>query len=104
KTSAGPIREFPLSVRRILGQNLPVSGGAYFRLYPYAVTHSNFKAFESRGMPVVFYLHPWELDPEHPRVRFHWRAWLTHYANLGSTSPKLRRLLEDFRFSTLQEV
>jgi polysaccharide deacetylase family protein (PEP-CTERM system associated) len=103
-TPAGPIHEFPLSVRRIMGRNVPVSGGAYFRLYPYAMTRSNFRAAEADGRPTVFYLHPWELDASHPRVSFHWKAWLTHYANLGSTEPKLRRMLREFRFATLSEA
>ncbi len=101
QTPAGPLLELPLSVRRIAGRNLPVSGGAYFRLYPYAVTRANFRASEAAGRPVVFYLHPWELDPGHPRVRFHWKAWATHYARLGTTRPKLERLLGDFSFGTL---
>jgi polysaccharide deacetylase family protein (PEP-CTERM system associated) len=104
ETKAGPIREFPISVRPFRGKNLPVSGGAYFRIYPYAVTRSNFRFLEESGQPGVFYLHPWELDPDHPRVRFDWRAWTTHYINLRSTVPKLRKLLRDFRFAPMNEV
>lgn len=104
ETSAGPIMEFPISVRRLLGQNVPVGGGAYFRLYPYALTRANMRDAEAEGRPVVFYLHPWELDAQHPRVPFHWRARLTHYANIASTRPKLERLLDDFSFGTLTEV
>jgi polysaccharide deacetylase family protein (PEP-CTERM system associated) len=103
-TPAGPIMELPLSVRRVLGRNVPVSGGAYFRLYPYAVTRSNFRDAERAGRPVVFYLHPWELDPDHPRVPFHWKARLTHYANLGGTIPRLERLIAEFSFAPLGEV
>ncbi len=103
-TPAGAIWELPISIRRVFGYNFPVSGGAYFRLYPYAVTHANFLAVERDGRPVVFYLHPWELDPEHPRIPFHWKAHFAHYANLRSTEPKLRRLLREFRFGALGEV
>jgi polysaccharide deacetylase family protein (PEP-CTERM system associated) len=103
-TSAGPIVEFPMSTRRMLGRNVPVTGGAYFRIYPYALTSANVRASEREGLPVVFYLHPWELDPDHPLVRFHWKAMITHYFNLRSTVPKLERLLADFRFTTLGEV
>ncbi len=103
-TPKGRILELPISVRRILGRNLPVSGGAYFRIYPYALTRANFRAAERAGRPVVFYLHPWELDPGHPRVPFEWRARATHYVNLRSTEPRLRRLLRDFRFGTLGRV
>lgn len=103
-TPAGPIFELPLSVRRLLGRNVPVSGGAYFRIYPYAVTRANFRAAEQAGRPVVFYLHPWELDPDHPRVSFHWKPRLTHYFNLRMTEPRLKRLFRDFRFGPLGEV
>jgi len=73
-TPSGPIYEFPLSVRRIAGRNLPACGGAYFRLYPYWLTRSNIRAAQQQGRPAVFYLHPWELDPDHPRVPFYWRG------------------------------
>lgn len=104
ETSAGMIYELPISIRRILGINFPASGGAYFRLYPYGVTRANFRAAERAGRPVVFYIHPWELDPHHPRVSFHWKPRLTHYVNLRTTEPKLKRLLQDFRFAPLGEV
>jgi hypothetical protein len=104
ETAAGPIYEFPISVRRLLGQNLPISGGAYFRIYPYAFTHANFRWTEAQGRPAVFYLHPWELDPDHPRVKFDWRARTTHYFNLRHTGARLRRLLRDFKFAPLGEV
>ncbi len=103
-TPAGQIYEWPISIRRVFGRNFPVSGGAYFRIYPYALTRVNFRALERQGRPVVFYLHPWELDPHHPRVPFTWRARLTHYFNLHSTAPKLRGLLREFRFGALGDV
>jgi polysaccharide deacetylase family protein (PEP-CTERM system associated) len=104
QTTAGPIYEFPISVRSIVGQMLPIAGGAYFRIYPYALTRANFRWAERNGSPAVFYLHPWELDPDHPRVAFDWRARVTHYVNLRQTAPRLRRLLADFRFAPLGEV
>jgi polysaccharide deacetylase family protein (PEP-CTERM system associated) len=104
QTGSGPILELPISVRRVLGHNMPVSGGAYFRIYPYALTKANFRAAEREQRPVVFYLHPWELDPGHPRIPFAWKARATHYVRLGSTVPKLRRLLRDFHFAPLGEV
>jgi polysaccharide deacetylase family protein (PEP-CTERM system associated) len=104
ETAGGPIFELPLSVRSLLGRRVPVSGGAYFRLYPYALTRANFRACERAGCPVVFYLHPWELDPDHPRVAFPWKARLTHYACLRSVPARLEQLLCDFRFGTLGEV
>jgi len=103
-TAKGAILEVPLGVRRIGRFQVPVTGGAYLRLYPYAVSRANLRAIERTGKPHVFYLHPWELDPDHPRVPFHWKARLTHYANLRSTAPKLSRLLKEFEFGTIDEV
>jgi polysaccharide deacetylase family protein (PEP-CTERM system associated) len=103
-TPSGAIYELPMSVRRIAGRNIPVSGGAYFRLYPYAITAANIRHAEAAGRPVVFYLHPWELDPAHPRLAFDWRARLTHYVNLDRTDGRLQRLLREFRFGTLGDV
>jgi polysaccharide deacetylase family protein (PEP-CTERM system associated) len=103
-TPAGEILEFPISVRVRRGRNVPVSGGAYFRIYPYAMTRKNLEARVAEGKPTTFYIHPWELDPGHPRVRFHWKAWLTHYANLGATAPRLGQLFRDFDFTTTGEV
>ena len=104
ETAAGPIAELPITVREVFGARIPAAGGAYFRIYPYVMTRSNFHAAERAGVPVVFYLHPWELDPGHPRVPFHWKARVTHYVNLRSTQPKLRRLLQEFEFGPLSEV
>jgi polysaccharide deacetylase family protein (PEP-CTERM system associated) len=104
KTSAGPLCEFPISTRRVFGRNVPVTGGAYFRIYPYALSRANIRAAEREGTPVVFYLHPWELDPDHPRVSFRRKAMLTHYVNLRSTGPRLARLCNEFTFTTLGEV
>jgi len=103
-TPSGPLYEFPLSVRRVAGRNVPACGGAYFRLYPYMLTRANMRAAERAGRPAVFYLHPWELDPDHPRVAFHWKPRFTHYVNLSATAPRLRRLLTDFEFGPLGEV
>ena len=96
--------EFPVSTVRLFGQNVPASGGAYFRIYPYAVTRWLMRRVNHAGWPVVFYLHPWELDPEQPRPPLPWRIRATHYHNLGRTVERVHRLLGDFRFATLGEV
>lgn len=103
-TRAGPLWEFPISVIDRYGQTIPVSGGAYFRFYPYSLTRSNFRAQERLGRRVIFYLHPWELDPDHPQVSFAWRPRFTHYANLQSTRPKLVRLLKEFSFGSIGDI
>lgn len=104
KTASGSICEIPISVREVGKMRLPVTGGAYFRLYPYFVSRANMRAVSKKQRAVVFYLHPWELDPDHPRIAFYWKARLTHYANLKATEPRLRRLLADFSFCPLREI
>jgi polysaccharide deacetylase family protein (PEP-CTERM system associated) len=104
ETPAGPIYELPLTTRRMFGRNVPIAGGAYFRIYPLSLTRANFKALEAERRPMNFYIHPWELDPGHPRVPFHWRAHLTHYVNLRSTERKLSRLMDEFEFGPLGEI
>jgi len=101
---AATLREFPITTWRVLGRNLPIAGGAYFRIYPYALTRAGFRAVNAEGRPAVFYLHPWELDPDHPRIPIAKRIALTHYANLKGTEGRLRRLLGDFRFAPMGEV
>jgi polysaccharide deacetylase family protein (PEP-CTERM system associated) len=99
------ILELPVSTFPTPLANVPVGGGAYFRLYPYALTRFLLRRLAERGESLSFYVHPWELDPDHPRTdEVAWLAGLTHYANLRSTRPKLRRLFRDFRFAPYREV
>jgi polysaccharide deacetylase family protein (PEP-CTERM system associated) len=99
-----PLTEFPITTWKVLGRNIPVAGGAYFRIYPYALTRLAFRSLNRQGHAGVFYIHPWELDPDHPRIPVPRRIGLTHYANLGATERRLRRLLTDFRFVPMREI
>ena len=103
-TGAGTLEEFPLSTVAIRGRTVPVGGGAYFRIYPYALTRRALRSINARGRPAAFYLHPWELDPNHPRIPLPRRVAATHYFNLRATEPRLRRLLGDFAFAPMKEV
>jgi polysaccharide deacetylase family protein (PEP-CTERM system associated) len=103
-TPSGAIWEFPISVLQVAGRTMPVSGGAYFRIYPYVLTRANFRRSERLRRPVIFYIHPWELDPDHPRVPFYWKPRFTHYVNLRSTERKLTALVRDFEFGTIAEA
>ncbi len=96
--------EFPVSTWRFRERNLPMSGGAYFRIYPYALSRRLLHAINARGHAAVFYLHPWELDPDHPRIALPRRIKLTHYFNLRATERRFRRLLGEFRFAPMREV
>jgi polysaccharide deacetylase family protein (PEP-CTERM system associated) len=101
----GCLVEVPASASRWCGVNLPVGGGGYFRLLPYAWTHWGLKRIntvEKRG--AVFYLHPWELDDAQPRLPAGALTRVRHYRNLGKTEPRLRRLLQDFAFGPMASV
>ena len=105
-TPAGRLWEFPPTVTRIGRFNLPVGGGGYFRLYPYHLTqHYLSKLVNQRQQPFMFYIHPWDLDADQPRLEFGSRATrFRHYVNLGRTADKLERLLKQFRFGRISDV
>lgn len=101
----GSLWEIPGSTVRLAGANLPVAGGGYFRLAPYGWTKWGIERVNRReGQPVVFYLHPWEIDPEQPRMPVSGLSRLRHYANLQRTEARLERLLADFRFDSIAAV
>ena len=79
-------------------------GGAYLRIYPYKLTKAALKKSAVNGLPGMFYVHPWELDPKHPKIKIGLKPFITHYSRLGSTVPKLRKLLSDFQFTTAQQA
>jgi polysaccharide deacetylase family protein (PEP-CTERM system associated) len=94
--------EFPPSVARRLGLNIPISGGGYFRLYPFWITSRGLRQInEVQREPFMFYIHPWELDPDQPRLSASNRTRFRHYVGLRSLEQKLTRLLNRFRFGTL---
>lgn len=97
--------EFPLSTLRVLGHNLPVAGGGYFRFFPFPFTAAAFARLNERDRtPFVFYLHPWEIDPDQPRVKTRLFATLRHRLNLDRCMDRLRRLLGRFAFAPVREV
>ncbi|MEO6212647.1 MAG: XrtA system polysaccharide deacetylase [Vicinamibacterales bacterium] len=103
--SAGTLIEVPGSTTRLGPLNLPVAGGGYFRILPYWWTRSGIERvnrLESR--PVVFYLHPWEIDPDQPKLHAGSLGRFRHYRNLHQTESRLRQLLTDFRFDTVKAV
>jgi polysaccharide deacetylase family protein (PEP-CTERM system associated) len=99
----GSIWEFPPPVWRLFGWPLPVGGGGYFRLYPYAFTRLGLRAINAAGRPFAVYLHPWEFDPDQPRIRAGWLSSFRHYVGLRHTERRFVRLLRDFAFGTLSE-
>jgi polysaccharide deacetylase family protein (PEP-CTERM system associated) len=96
--------EFPISTVRFGPLRLPVSGGGYFRLYPYRVSRMLAqRKIQRSGQPFVFYLHPWEIDPEQPRIEAGALSRFRHYNNLDRCERRLRRLLSDFSFTTMAD-
>ena len=102
RTVYGPVREFPISTLRVMGINLPFSGGFYFRMWPYRCVRAITRNLNAGGQSVLFYFQPWEFDPDHPRPRsVTWRERLSHYGGLRGARKKFRRLLADFQFTLL---
>ncbi|MDH5325883.1 MAG: DUF3473 domain-containing protein [Gammaproteobacteria bacterium] len=96
--------EFPLSTVRFLATNVPIAGGGYFRLFPYHVTKTGLAHINRRNRPFIFYLHPWEVDPDQPRVAANWKSRFRHYNNLNKCEKRLEKLVSEFTFSTAQHV
>jgi len=85
--------------------NMPVAGGGYFRILPYAWTRWGIGRINRRDRrPAIFYIHPWEIDPEQPRMDASRLSAFRHYRNLERTEARLRRLLADFRFDTMRAL
>jgi polysaccharide deacetylase family protein (PEP-CTERM system associated) len=103
--SGATIQEFPLTTLRLAGADLPISGGGYFRLYPYAFTRYGLNVVNKRDdRPFVFYCHPWEFDPDQPRVKAPWFNRWRHYQNMGRSSERLEKLVQDFSFGSVTDV
>jgi polysaccharide deacetylase family protein (PEP-CTERM system associated) len=103
QTPSGELWEFPMSVTRFAKMNFPVGGGGYFRLYPVQWTiHMLSRINREEHRSFLCYIHPWELDPEQPRLKAgSWLSRRRHYVHLSSTASKLEILLKTFRFGPL---
>lgn len=105
KTDNGyELAEFPLSTLKLPGYTLPIAGGGYFRLFPYWFSQWGLGSINRQGRPFVFYLHPWEVDPEQPRLEVKWLSRFRHYNNLDVCEARLNRLLQRFDFAPMGEV
>jgi polysaccharide deacetylase family protein (PEP-CTERM system associated) len=99
------IVEFPLSTVGVLGKRVPVAGGGYFRLLPYWFTRWGLGSINRNDkMPFIFYLHPWEIDADQPRIKVSRLSRFRHYTNLDVCEARLKRLLSDFKFTTVRKV
>ena len=97
--------EFPPATLRFLATNFPVAGGGYLRIFPSAYTELAFRTFEKNyGERVVVYLHPWELDPEQPRIAGPLKSRLRHYTNLQHMEAKMGAVLQRHKFARFCDV
>jgi polysaccharide deacetylase family protein (PEP-CTERM system associated) len=104
ETPFGPIVEFPMATFRWnAGGNWPVAGGGYLRILPAWYTKAGVERAWREGLPVVSYVHPWELDPEQPRLPGPLKSRLRHYTNLKVAETRLRMLLALDRFSSFRD-
>lgn len=104
-TRGGDLVEFPPATLSLMRYRLPVGGGGYFRLYPYAFTRFALSRLNNaEQQPFMFYMHPWEIDADQPVIRAGWLSMFRHYTNLARCEERLRLLLRDFRFSSAREV
>jgi len=97
--------EFPISVLKRKLMVVPIAGGGYFRLFPYNFTKWGLQQSNNANQPFVFYIHPWELDPEQPQIEGIGRfSKFRHYNNLNKCEIRLKKLLSDFKFCTMGKV
>lgn len=101
---AGDLVEVPPATARLFGMNVPVAGGGYLRHFPFALLKAGIKSLDREGIPAVVYLHPWEIDPEQPRIAVPWLSHVRHYRNLDKVEDRLGRLLDAFRFASVTEM
>jgi len=104
KIKGRSMMEYPISTLLLMGRKIPVSGGGYFRLFPYRFTRWALKRINTmEGKPFIFYLHPWEIDPQQPRIKgAGLKSGFRHYLNLDQTLPRFQKLLTDFRFTPIR--
>ena len=98
----GALLELPPATTRWLGLRLPAAGGGWFRQLPFALTRRAFREHDEAGIPAVFYVHPWEVDPGQPRLQASVLTRVRHYRALDRTMPRLDRLFDEFRFTSIQ--
>jgi len=95
--------EFPASVERVASKPICFFGGGYLRLFPYMVIRTMTRRVLRQGRPVIFYVHPREIDLESPRLAMGWKRRFKSYVNISTTQTKIRRVLSDFEMVTFRE-
>jgi len=98
--------EIPITTMRSFGRNFPAGGGGYFRFLPYSASKLAIsKVNRDDRKPTIFYFHPWEVDPDQPRIQgVSLKTRFRHYVNLSRTESRLRRLTRDFRWDRIDRA
>ncbi|MFW5891177.1 MAG: XrtA system polysaccharide deacetylase [bacterium] len=103
-TLSNGLIELPQTTIKILNKNLPVAGGGYFRLIPYWLTKMAIKKLNNNNQTAIVYLHPWEFDPEQPKIDgISKLSQFRHYINLDKTETKFKKMLSDFNFTSIEK-
>jgi polysaccharide deacetylase family protein (PEP-CTERM system associated) len=100
---AGTLVELPMTTMSVLGARLPASGGGYLRHFPSRIIHQAFEEMAADGAPGMLYVHPWEVDPDQPRIPVSAITRLRHYGGIERTLPRLDRMLQDFQFGSVRD-
>lgn len=99
------IIEFPLSTVGTAARRFPISGGGYFRLFPYWLSKAGLRRVNNHDlMPFIFYMHPWEIDEGQPKIQSSMLSEFRHYNNIDKFEARLRQLIHDFEFSSVADV
>jgi len=100
------ILEIPVTTVVVAGVRLPCGGGGYFRLFPYPFSRWALRRVNrTDGQSGMFYFHPWEIDPEQPRMHgIGLKTRVRHYLNLRRMEKRLRHLLQDFRWDRMDRI
>jgi len=98
---SGTLLEIPMATTVIAGVRVPAAGGGYFRQLPYGLAAMALREHAARNLPAMFYIHPWEVDPDQPRFPVGLMTRVRHYGGLGRTLPRLERLFSQFRFTSV---
>lgn len=103
-TSSGDLLEIPQSIVSVFGQRISMFGGGYLRLFPYSMIKWGIKRLHADNLPLVIYVHPREIDPDHPRLKMSCRRKFKSYVNLSTTFKKLTSLCKDYEFQEMNSV
>jgi len=101
RRAGGTLWEYPLATLEVMGLRIPAAGGGYLRQFPLSMIRRAFRELQAAGAAGVFYVHPWEVDPEQPRLPVGALTRLRHYHGLSTVLPRMEQLLSEFRFTSI---